>query len=95
MATVEFGDFEWGDEKAASNLEKHRVSFEEAATAVVDPRALFFQDRSAAEERFRVVGLSASTRVLLVVLVERGERDRIISAREASRAERSLYQEEP
>ena len=70
MATIVYGDFEWDDAKAASNLVKHGVSFEEAATAVVDPNALFLADDSADEQRLVAIGISKQTRILFVVHVE-------------------------
>ena len=92
MATVIDGDFEWDSAKAESNLAKHGVTFEEGESAVLDERAVFVTDEAvSAEERFRVIGMSMLSRVLLVVLVERGERDRIISARPATRAEEEIY----
>lgn len=94
MATVILGDFEWDDAKAAANLRKHGVEFEEAATAVVDPRAIAVPD-FADETRIATIGLSAFLRVLFVVFVERSTsgRLRIISARKASAAQRRLYEE--
>jgi uncharacterized DUF497 family protein len=91
VATVRFGDFEWDDEKAAANLKKHGVSFEEATTAVADPGALFVADHSSSEDRFQVLGLSTQDRVLLVVTVDRNDRERIISARRATDREREHY----
>jgi uncharacterized DUF497 family protein len=44
VATVIFGDFEWEDRKAAANLKKHGVSFEEAITALADPHAITAPD---------------------------------------------------
>ena len=91
VATIVYGDFEWDDAKAAANLAKHGISFEEAVTAVVDPNAVFLADDSGSEPRLVAVGRSRRTRVLFVVHVERGQRDRIISARVATRAEETLY----
>ena len=51
VATIVYGDFEWDDAKAATNLSKHGISFEEAVTAVVDPNALFLADDSGSEQR--------------------------------------------
>ena len=93
MATVVYGDFEWDDAKAASNLTKHGISFEEAVTAVVDPNAVFLADDSGSEQRLVAIGMSKQVRVLFVVQVERGQRDRIISARVATRAEENLYEQ--
>lgn len=91
MATVVSGDFEWDEAKAESNAEKHGVTFEEAATAVIDENAVFLTDDSSAEDRFRVIGMSVRSRILLVVTVDRGQRDRIISARPATLAEENIY----
>jgi len=93
VATIVYGDFEWDDAKAATNLAKHGVSFEEAVTAVVDPNALYLADDSGSEQRLVAVGMSKQTRVLFVVHVERGQRDRIISARVATRIEETLYEQ--
>lgn len=76
-ATVVDGDFEWDDAKAESNLEKHGVSFPEAATVFADPYAVY---DGSGTNRMVVIGTSLRERVLFVVHVERGDRDRIISA---------------
>jgi uncharacterized protein len=87
--------FEWDSTKAASNLRKHGVAFEEARTVFEDDEALLIADpeHSAAEERFVLIGLSAALRVIVVVHCERdgGDVIRIISARKADRSERSDY----
>lgn len=85
-------DFEWDINKAESNLEKHGVSFEEAAEVFFDP---FYQEGDATsnqEPRDFILGYSLSQRLLLVVYVERGLRSRIISSRPATRTERQLYE---
>ena len=87
------GDFEWDEAKAESNVKKHGVTFEEAATAVIDQNAVFLKDPFDDEERFRVIGMSVQERILLVVVVERGTRDRIISARRATMSEEKIYDE--
>jgi uncharacterized protein len=89
MPTVVEGDFEWDSVKAAANLVKHGVSFAEAAT--VFALAVYLDDGSGIG-RIVVVGTSLRERVLYVVHVERGERDRIISARSATAAERAVYE---
>ena len=88
-------EFEWDQTKAESNLEKHDVSFDEAATAFGDPLSLTIPDpdHSEDEERFVLLGESYVTRLLVVVHTERGERIRIISARLATRNERVNYEE--
>jgi uncharacterized DUF497 family protein len=86
-------EFVWDDNKARSNANKHGITFEEAAEAFFDP---FYQagDASVQEERRGfVIGYSTLLNLLLVVHVERGNRIRIISARQATRAERKLYEE--
>lgn len=86
-------EFEWDESKANSNLEKHGVTFEEAAEVFFDP---FYQMGDATankEQRDFILGYSLSQRLLLVVYVERGVRNRIVSARLATRAERTLYEE--
>lgn len=91
MATVIEGDFEWDEVKAAANLEKHGVSFAEAATVFADPLSIYLDDGSGTD-RVVVIGMSLRTRVIYVVYVERGPRDRIISARAATRPEREVYE---
>jgi uncharacterized DUF497 family protein len=91
LATVVEGDFEWDEDKARSNLEKHGVSFSEEATVFADPAAVYLDDGSGTD-RMVVIGTSLRDRVLYVVHVERGRRDRIITARPASRAERDVYE---
>jgi uncharacterized protein len=91
MPTVFEGDFEWDSAKAASNLVKHGVSFPEAATVFADPYAVYLDDGSEIG-RLVVIGTSLRERLLYVVHVERGERDRIISARPATGGEREVYE---
>lgn len=87
--------FEWDARKAASNLRKHAVSFEEAESTFYDDFALQFYDEegSSSEDRFVLLGRSALSRVLVVVHCERegGEVIRIISARKATARERRHY----
>jgi len=90
MPRVVEGDFEWDSTKAESNLAKHGVSFAEAATVFADPKALYLDDGSGTGNMV-VLGTSLRERILYVVHVERGERDRIISARPATATERTVY----
>jgi uncharacterized DUF497 family protein len=82
--------------KAASNLAKHKVSFEEAATVFDDPLSDTFDDpdHSAEERRFLIIGHSEKGRLLFVSHIDDGEIVRIISAREPTRTERELYEQE-
>ena len=87
--------FEWNSRKAASNLRRHGVSFEETSTVFSDPLARIFddEDHSSRERREIIVGHSVRNRLLLVSFVERGDVIRIISARKATRNERKDYEE--
>ncbi len=88
--------FEWDANKAESNLKKHGVSFEEAATVFADSKSLTIDDpeHSTTEKRYITLGRSTTDRTLVVVHTERGENIRLISARTASRKERMQYQQE-
>jgi uncharacterized protein len=88
--------FEWDVAKAVTNRRKHGVSFEEAATVFLDAHARVYADPDSdgSESRLLLVGLSAATRTLVVVHVERGAWIRIISAREATRGERRKLEKE-
>ena len=87
--------FEWDGRKARRNLAKHKVSFEEGTTVFGDPLALTIEDplHSQEEQRFVIVGESRRHRTLVVVFTERGNWIRLISARIASRRERTEYEE--
>ena len=86
---------EWDPKKARLNLRKHRVSFEEAATALSDPMAATGADpdHSITEERYVTFGVSERGRLLVVAHTDEEEIIRIISARIASKGERELYEE--
>ncbi len=87
--------FEWDPRKAAENLAKHRVSFEEAASVFNDPLAYTFADpdHSVGEERQLTFGVSSAGRLLAVISTERGDALRIVSARKATRHERGIYEQ--
>lgn len=88
--------FEWDPVKAAGNLRKHGVSFDEAVTVFKDPLAFIFDDEahSEAEHREIIIGYSALRRMILVCFVERMEDTvRIISARLATNQEIKDYEE--
>jgi uncharacterized protein len=85
-------EFEWDSNKAQSNLQKHGVTFEEAAEVFFDP---FFVSGDAStnnEQRDFIIGYSLAQRLLLAVYIERGQRTRIISARLATKTERRIYE---
>ncbi|MBI4543919.1 MAG: BrnT family toxin [Gemmatimonadetes bacterium] len=88
--------FEWDAAKAARNLAKHGVSFDEASTVFGDPLAGTIGDpsHSGEEPRFITIGRSRSQRLITVAHAEREDRIRIISARRAARRERRHYESE-
>ncbi len=83
--------FTWSGDKAAANVRKHGVSFDEAATVLFDPLDLTDSD-PVDSDRSISVGTSDRARVV-VVYIERSDTIRIISAREATRRERRAYEE--
>jgi uncharacterized protein len=85
---------EWDPEKAAANLRKHGVSFEEAATVLGDPLTVTLPDpdHSRQEQRYLLLGRSSSGRPLIVSHSDEGERVRIISARVMTPKERRSYE---
>jgi uncharacterized DUF497 family protein len=87
--------FEWDPEKAAGNLAKHGVSFEEAATVFGDPLGRIVDDprHSTDEPRYVLLGHSERQHLLAVMFIERAEAIRLISARKATRRERREYEE--
>jgi uncharacterized DUF497 family protein len=86
--------FEWDPDKAAANLAKHGVSFEEASTVFGDPLATTISDpdHSVGEQRFLTTGLSTQQRVVIVWHTDREDVIRIIGAREATPHERRIYE---
>jgi uncharacterized DUF497 family protein len=86
--------FEWDSEKAAENVKKHRVSFDEAVTTFYDPLAATFgdPDHSDDESRLVTIGYSVRSRLLVVCHVERGIVTRLISARRATPRERKRHE---
>jgi uncharacterized DUF497 family protein len=88
--------FEWDPAKARVNLRKHGVFFREAASVFRDPLGItiFDPDHSEEEDRFITFGFPGGGRLLMVAHTDRGARIRIISARELTREEREVYEEE-
>ena len=88
-------EFEWDNNKAITNLQKHGISFTEAATVFGDPLSTTFPDpdHSINERRFITIGLSTGGKIIILSHTDRGDRIRIISARKATRKERSFYEE--
>lgn len=86
-------DIEWHRDKAISNRARHGIGFEEAATALDDPRALVLEDAHAeGEMRYILLGMSTQLRLLIVVYtLRKGNTIRIISARKATKKEVTAY----
>ena len=93
MPTLIHGDFEWDELKAESNATKHGVTFEEAALAMIDPLSLDFEDM-VEPEKLITLAASPTGRILYIVSTARGDRIRLISARQATQSERRRYEEE-
>lgn len=87
--------FEWNPKKAKNNIEKHGVSFDEAATVFSDPFSMTYDDpdHSYGESRYIIIGLSALGKLLFVSHAETGDAVRIISARHLTRMERKQYEQ--
>lgn len=83
--------FEWDDEKAAINLKKHKIAFEDAIYVFQDDNRIEFFDaeHSDVEDRYVAIGMVGT--VLFVVFTERKDVTRIISARKANSLERRYY----
>jgi hypothetical protein len=88
--------FEWDPDKARENERKHRVRFAEAATVFGDPLSVTVPDpdHSVGEGRFLTIGMSHQQRLVVVAHADRDDAVRLISARAATRAERTAYEEE-
>ncbi len=86
--------FTWDRAKAANNIRKHEVSFDEAQTVFVDPLAVIFNDEAHSDDEKReiIVGHSCHERLLLVCFIESDGAVRIISARQATSRERRDYE---
>ena len=89
-------EFEWDPRKARSNIRKHGVSFDEAASAFSDVFSFTYDDESHSqtEQRYATLGMSNQGRVLVIAHTMRAERVRIISARKASQREKRWYEKE-
>lgn len=87
--------FEWDSVKAAANLSKHGVSFDEAKTVFDDPLFIDFYDPDHSDDEYRyiLIGQSQQGRFLMVSYTEAVDTIRIISSRELTRSEREAYEE--
>jgi uncharacterized protein len=93
-SSLEGLDFEWYPPKAAANLKKHKVTFDEAKTIFGDKKHIVFPDRehSYEEERYLAIGSSDQGRLIVLCFTERGPRLRLVSARLAEPWERREYE---
>jgi hypothetical protein len=87
-------NFEWNLQKAILNYKKHEVSFEKACTVFKDTLSTTFPDldHSIQEERYLIIGLSGKNRILVISHLYKGQTIRIISARLATKRERTFYE---
>jgi uncharacterized DUF497 family protein len=84
---------EYDSHKAASNLKKHGISFDEAASCLLDSMALVYEDSDAQGEiRWVLLGISNQARLLVVIYTVRGESIRLISARKPTTKETLYYE---
>jgi uncharacterized protein len=88
-------EFDWDPEKSRINLQKHGVSFFEAASALSDPFSITEYDsiHSIGEDRFVTIGYSDRQRLLVIVHTDRETSIRLISARPATSKEKKLYEQ--
>lgn len=84
--------YEWDENKAISNHQKHRIDFADAVSVFADDTAITILDEHPDEERFATIGMNALGQILVVVYTWRGDNIRMISARKATRPERKQYQ---
>lgn len=94
----DFESFEWNEDKAANNLQKHGISFEESITVFEDVHAFVQEDESHSDDepRAALIGYSNRNRILIVFHSPRPNRViRIISARKATPRERKIYENAP
>jgi uncharacterized DUF497 family protein len=87
--------FEWDPDKERENIEKHGVSFSEAATIFGDPLSLMFYDpdHSLDEDRYLTIGMSSAGRLVITSHTDRDDTVRIINAREVTPGEQKDYEE--
>lgn len=95
MASDNKLDFDWDEDKATANFKKHKVNFEEAKSVFGDPFAITISDpvHSIGERRFIDIGRSLGGRILVVSYTHRRQRIRLINCRNATKAERKMYEE--
>jgi uncharacterized protein len=86
--------FDWNDEKAKINFQKHMVSFEETMTVWDDEYAAFLHDpaHSNIEDRYLLIGYSSKNNLLFISFTERNDKIRLISSRKATKSERKRHE---
>ena len=93
MGEIEIGEYivEWDDNKAEINYKKHGIHFEDAALIFLDDKLIDDYDELHSDEEDRIKVIGKVGKILVVIYTERGEKYRIISARNANKRERSKY----
>ncbi|MDP2601529.1 MAG: BrnT family toxin [Deltaproteobacteria bacterium] len=87
--------FRGDSRKAATNLRKHRVSFESACESFFDPFVYWIESQMVwGEEREKIIGMTPDWQFLVVIYAESAEAIRLISARQATRQERQSYEDQ-
>jgi uncharacterized DUF497 family protein len=83
---------EWDYLKAASNIQKHKIDFADAAAVLYDDLAITIRDADSEEERFVTLGMDSLGRILVIVYTWRQDRIRLILARRATPRDRRRYE---
>jgi uncharacterized DUF497 family protein len=86
--------FEWDKGNIDKNWEKHRVAYVECEELLLNGRFIVNKDtvHSANEDRYRVLGRTDDGRILFLVFTVRGDKIRVITARDANKKERKAYE---
>jgi uncharacterized protein len=85
--------FDWDPDKAARNLHKHGIAFQDAIDVFDDPSAVVEEDPDPDEERFKIVGVAQGSAIAVIYAERSNDRIRIISARKASKHEIKTYRQ--
>ena len=92
----ELGDYKfvWDSDKAEINFKKHKIKFEDAALIFFDENRFDDYDEIHSDYEDRIKTVGKINGMLAVIYTERGDRNRIISARQATKREEDLYYEQ-
>lgn len=92
MHIIRIVNFQWNPAKERINRRKHGIAFADAISVLEDDRAITIDDENIDEDRYITIGMNAMGQILVVIYTWRGESIRIISARNATSAERKEYE---